>query len=93
MRTAGVIHLPGDRHREGVMLTLSVRENVSLLALGETGPAGFVARSRERSLVAAQIDRYVQEDAADGLRLVARADEALYASKRGGRNRVIVAAG
>ncbi len=32
-RRAGVVHLPGDRHREGVMLSLSVRENVSLLTL------------------------------------------------------------
>ena len=57
MRSAGVIHLPGDRHREGVMLTLSVRENVSLLALGEVAQVGFVRRARERPLVAAQIER------------------------------------
>jgi ribose transport system ATP-binding protein len=57
MRSAGVVHLPGDRHREGVMLTLSVRENVSLLALGDVAQAGFVRRARERPLVAAQIER------------------------------------
>jgi ribose transport system ATP-binding protein len=57
MRSAGVIHLPGDRHREGVMLSLSVRENVSLLALGEVAQGGFVRRARERPLVAAQIER------------------------------------
>ena len=57
MRAAGVIHLPGDRHREGVMLTLGVRENVSLLALGDLADAGVVRRARERRAVAAQIER------------------------------------
>ena len=57
MRRAGVIHLPGDRHREGVILALSVRENVSLLALGEVAQGGVVRRARERPLVAAQIER------------------------------------
>jgi ribose transport system ATP-binding protein len=57
MRKAGVIHLPGDRHREGVMLTLSVRENVLLLALRENSTAGFVRRALERRAVAAQIQR------------------------------------
>ena len=57
MRSAGVIHLPGDRHREGVMLALSVRENVSLLALGKAAQGGVVRRARERPLVAAQIER------------------------------------
>jgi ribose transport system ATP-binding protein len=57
MRSAGVIHLPGDRHREGVMLNLSVRENVSLLALRPASKGGFMRRARERPLVAAQIAR------------------------------------
>jgi ribose transport system ATP-binding protein len=57
MRGAGVIHLPGDRHREGVMLTLSVRENVLLLALRENSTGGFVRRALERRAVAAQIQR------------------------------------
>ena len=56
MRSAGVIHLPGDRHREGVMLTLSVRENVSLLALASAGQAAScAARANARS--SAQIGR------------------------------------
>jgi ribose transport system ATP-binding protein len=57
MRKAGVIHLPGDRHREGVILTLSVRDNVSLLALGDLAEAGFVRSAREEAAVSAQIDR------------------------------------
>jgi ribose transport system ATP-binding protein len=57
MRRSGVIHLPGDRHREGVMLNLSVRENVSLLSLAPLSQGGFVRRARERPHVAAQIER------------------------------------
>jgi len=57
MRRAGLIHLPGDRHREGVMLALSVRENVSLLALAQVAQLGIVRRVRERRLVAGQIER------------------------------------
>jgi ribose transport system ATP-binding protein len=56
MRNAGVIHLPGDRHREGVMLSLSVRENMSLLALAKVARSGVVARARERTMVRGQID-------------------------------------
>jgi ribose transport system ATP-binding protein len=57
MRTAGVVHLPGDRHREGVMLTLSVRDNVSLLALGQLAQGGVVRRARERAAVAERVQR------------------------------------
>lgn len=56
-RSAGVIHLPGDRHREGVMLDLSVRENILLLALRDASVAGFVQRTRERLLMTSQIER------------------------------------
>jgi ribose transport system ATP-binding protein len=55
MRTAGVVHLPGDRHREGVMLSLSVRDNVSLLALPALADGGVVRRRRERDVVAAKV--------------------------------------
>ena len=57
MRSAGLIHLPGDRHREGVMLSLGVRENVMLLALRGASRGGFVRRVLERPLVARQIER------------------------------------
>ncbi len=57
IRSAGVIHLPGDRHREGVMLELSVRENIMLLALPEAAVGGVVQRAREREMTATQIER------------------------------------
>jgi ribose transport system ATP-binding protein len=55
VQRAGIVHLPGDRHAEGVLLPLSVRENVSLLALGDAARGGVVQRRREAELVAGQI--------------------------------------
>jgi ribose transport system permease protein/ribose transport system ATP-binding protein len=54
-RASGVVYLPGDRHREGLMLSLSVRENTSLLCLPELVRGGMVQRAREAELVAGQI--------------------------------------
>ena len=55
VQRAGIVHLPGDRHAEGVLLPLSVRENTSLLALGDVARRGIVQRRREAELVAEQI--------------------------------------
>jgi ribose transport system ATP-binding protein len=55
MQRAGIVHLPGDRHAEGVLLPLSVRENTSLLALASVARSGIVQRRREAELVAGQI--------------------------------------
>ena len=51
----GIIYLPGDRHAEGVLLTLSVRENLTLLVLKTLARFGFVSRTREIEMV----DHYV----------------------------------
>ena len=56
-QSAGIVHLPGDRHAEGLMLPLSVRENMTLLSLGSVANRGFVQRRDERSTVDAQIRR------------------------------------
>ena len=56
-KRAGVIHLPGDRHHEGVFLTLSVRENVALLSLPRAARAGFISRTRELAMVRPEVDR------------------------------------
>jgi ribose transport system ATP-binding protein len=50
-RDHGIIYLPGDRHAEGVLLTLSVRENLTLLVLKALARTGFVSRAREIELV------------------------------------------
>src|SRR5438874_2748970 len=52
---AGIVHLPGDRHMEGLALPLSVRENTSLLALGRIARFGFVRRGSEVPVVEREI--------------------------------------
>ncbi|MEE4023375.1 ATP-binding cassette domain-containing protein [Gordonia sp. PKS22-38] len=46
----GVAYLTHDRHVEGVLSGLSLRENASLSALGRISTAGVVSRMRERKL-------------------------------------------
>jgi ribose transport system ATP-binding protein len=55
-RDHGIIYLPGDRHAEGVLLTLSVRENLTLLVLKALARTGFVSRAREIELVNHYVD-------------------------------------
>jgi ribose transport system ATP-binding protein len=57
IQQAGVVHLPGDRHAEGLMLPLSVRENIALLTLGSVTRRGFVQRRQERAVVDDQIEQ------------------------------------
>jgi ribose transport system ATP-binding protein len=56
-RNAGVVYLPGDRHREGVMLSLNVRENMSVLTLQELARSGVVQRGREQRAVSDKIEQ------------------------------------
>ncbi|MFC5676905.1 ATP-binding cassette domain-containing protein [Aeromicrobium endophyticum] len=44
---AGVAYVPGDRHHEGIVDTLSVRENVNMRSLGSHASWGFLRRSDE----------------------------------------------
>jgi ribose transport system ATP-binding protein len=55
VREAGAVFLPGDRHAEGLFLPLSVRENISTLALRPLSRLGFISASRETGLAADQI--------------------------------------
>ncbi len=48
-------YLPADRHSEGLMMSLSVRENTALTALERLGTARFVSRRREVELVGAEV--------------------------------------
>lgn len=50
----GVVHLPGDRHAEGLLLPLTVRENVSLLSLPSLARGGIVSQSKESEVAAGQ---------------------------------------
>jgi ribose transport system ATP-binding protein len=56
-KRSGIVHLPGDRHAEGLFLPLSVRENTSVLALARVARAGFIDRGRDAQLAAGEVDR------------------------------------
>jgi ribose transport system ATP-binding protein len=53
-RRAGVAYLPADRHDEGLLMSLSVRENVALSALPRFARNGVVDRGDEREAVEEQ---------------------------------------
>jgi ABC-type sugar transport system ATPase subunit/ribose/xylose/arabinose/galactoside ABC-type transport system permease subunit len=46
-RAAGVAYLPADRHSEGLLMSLSVRENAALSALPKFSHSGVVRRRQE----------------------------------------------
>ena len=48
-------YLPADRHGEGLMMTLSVRENASVSALGKFSQGLFISRKREDNVVLASL--------------------------------------
>lgn len=48
-------YLPADRHGEGLLTTMSVRENVAVGALASVATAGIVGRERERAAVRAEV--------------------------------------
>lgn len=54
---AGIVHLPGDRHREGLLMPLSVRENITLMSLPQVTARGVVRRGLERTLAVRQVER------------------------------------
>jgi ribose transport system ATP-binding protein len=51
---AGVAYLPSDRHEEGLMMGLSIRENASLSALDRVARSGIIKGAAERRSVEAQ---------------------------------------
>jgi ribose transport system ATP-binding protein len=53
-RQAGVAYLPADRHGEGLLMTLSVRENAALSALPKFARRGVVDRGKEAAAVEGQ---------------------------------------
>ena len=55
IQRAGIVYLPGDRHSEGLFMSLSVRENIVALVLDALSRLGFVSPRRESSLVVSQI--------------------------------------
>ena len=51
----GIAFVPNDRHREGMLKGLGVRENIAVGILGRLARFGLVGRRRERETVAARI--------------------------------------
>jgi ribose transport system ATP-binding protein len=52
----GVAFLPEDRKREGLALSLSIRENSVISALKRLNPRGIIRRSEERAAVQGYVD-------------------------------------
>jgi ribose transport system ATP-binding protein len=50
-RSVGIALIPEDRKTEGLVLPLTVRENMSLASLGRLSSLGFISRRRERRAV------------------------------------------
>jgi ribose transport system ATP-binding protein len=71
VQRAGMVHLPGDRHAEGLFLQLGVRENMSLLALPRLATAGVVRRGREAEVVAGEARRLAVRTPSLGTRVSA----------------------
>jgi ribose transport system ATP-binding protein len=54
---AGIAFIPSDRHREGIVAALGVRENVAAGNLDEYSELGFVSSQRERRAVGQLLER------------------------------------
>jgi ribose transport system ATP-binding protein len=80
---AGVAYLPSDRHEEGLMMALSVRENASLSSLSHFAAGGVIGASAERQAV---------EEQRDALRIRAGSIEAPVSSLSGGNQQKVVLA-
>jgi ribose transport system ATP-binding protein len=55
---AGIVYVPGERHREGLFMPHSVRENVSLPHLGAWGWLGLLPAGPERRATSDAIERF-----------------------------------
>ena len=56
-KRAGVALIPEDRKTEGLVLPMSVRENITFAVLERLGRFGFVSRARERRFVEEMMER------------------------------------
>jgi simple sugar transport system ATP-binding protein len=54
-QAAGLGHVPADRHRRGLVMTISVAENLALGRLAELSPGPVVDRGRLRAFAAERI--------------------------------------
>ncbi len=75
--------MPADRHHDGLMMTLSVRENAALSGLGAMTRGPFLSRSRELELVGRELTE---------LDVRAPSMEAVVAALSGGNQQKVVLA-
>jgi diguanylate cyclase (GGDEF)-like protein len=80
-----VVLLPGATLEDAGAVAESIREGVEALGLEHKGNAGGVVT------VSIGFSAVVPDSLLASQRLIAAADEALYAAKQGGRNRVVSA--
>jgi ribose transport system ATP-binding protein len=57
MIRSGLMYLPGDRRKEGLVLCRSVVENMTISSLKHLSRAGFIAKAEERRRVQIMVDR------------------------------------
>lgn len=57
MKRAGVAFIPEDRKTEGLVLPMSVRDNITITTLPEHGSFGFISARRENKFVKRMIKR------------------------------------
>jgi ribose transport system ATP-binding protein len=55
---AGIVYVPAERHREGLFLPHSIRENISLPHLSACASLGIVPAAREREVAKDAIAGY-----------------------------------
>src|SRR3954452_7225729 len=74
-------YMPADRHSEGLAMSLSVRENAALAALGSFTRGPFVSRALERAGVGRSLE---------SLSVLAPSMEATFAALSGGNQQEVV---
>lgn len=80
-RNAGILYVPADRQREGVFMSLSVRENAAAISLSDYARFGFVRRSDELRAVTTEMEE---------LAVKAASPEAAITSLSGGNQQKVV---
>lgn len=53
----GIAYIPEDRKKHGALLGMSIRENISFICIKDIAKAGFVDKSKDKSLS----EKYIQE--------------------------------
>ncbi len=57
LANAGVVYVPSDRHGEGLLMPMSVGENIVMKTLNKVAPSGLISESATRKIAHEQIER------------------------------------